>query len=511
MSDEKRQLDEFKKFFDSNFIVLESGKIRDKSKNRYYTLEDVQLKFESAMRLVGKEETEYLSRPEVKECVDAIIAAALPPITEKVDLRQYLKSILQDTDRFLINRSYTEIRSIKPGSGTPMNSDITDLKHYLMAKRTEDPELKKFDKGDIDDMLMDIAREAKDNSAADLVNELKFDPSCVPFIDTYLHKIHEYFQIEESYEIFKVMMCHWAWQVKRRMKMKKVVWHIWLNFFGPTGTGKSWFINKLASRFEEFYTEGAKISTLFSETKEIKKMTEKYIIYFDELAVNSDNANAGVEDVSTDDIKTLKSILTSDKLDTRIYGTQDQMKRTITFSCISSANDHLYDVIFDPESMRRYFEFNCKRTKVGTEEETTSLNEILDRSVEFWKGIDDSRECGYWDPNDGGIGSSVWDIQKCYYPTKSSLIQMSHFFKFKYNDKISTMETHKSYSSWCKEYGFKAKSIMNFAAEIRKRWPKLVDSKGMPHILFTDDTENEDRYEFFNNLSNENTNIDDIQ
>lgn len=474
------QIDRFVKFFENKYIVNDKGRIRDGKKNRFYEVADVYHHYEAMCDSFGDDP---LSKDEVKEIVARLVKEKAAPDAQQIELMPYLVKLLKESGRFQINRSFTEIRSMRPGSDSPLNSDINDIKHFLLAKAASDPILGSFTTGNIEHTLYDMARQAKENSFAKLAKDLEYDEDCLPFLDTYLHKIHEHFQISESYEIFKMMMCHWAWQVKRRMRMKKVVWHIWLNFFGPTGTGKSWFIDKLASKFEEFYTESAKISALFDETREIKKMTEKYIIYFDELAVNNTQAVAGVEALSTDDIKTLKSILTGNKLDTRIYGTQEQMKRTITFSCISSANDHLYDVIFDPETMRRYFEFNCKRTEVGTPDEQKSLNEILDKSVDFWKAIDENREEGYWNPN-SDLGRQVWEIQKTYYPTKSTLIEMSKYYNFKYDDSYTTADCYKTYADWCKQAGMKPKSIMNFNSEVAKRWPDLVGSDGHPHISF---------------------------
>ncbi len=477
---DKKEIDQFVKYFEKNFIVTERGKIQMKSKRTFLTPQEVYYKYVAAMGVVG---IEPLPQPDVEAIIDRLIKENKEPEAQKIELMPYIAKLLKESGRFMINRSFTEIRSMRPGSDSPLNSDINDIKHFLLAKTTSDPILGAFKTGEIEHTLYDMARQAKENSFAKLVEDIKYDKKYLPFLDTYLHKIHEHFQIKESYEIFKTMMCHWAWQVKRRMRMKKVVWHIWLNFFGPTGTGKSWFIDKLAAKFEEFYTESAKISALFDETREIKKMTEKYIIYFDELAVNNQQAVAGVETLSTDDIKTLKSILTGNKLDTRIYGTQEQMKRTITFSCISSANEHLYDVIFDPETMRRYFEFNCMRSEIGNTEELNSLNEVLDRSVEFWRAIDETREEGYWNPN-SDIGKEIWEVQKTYYPTKSTLIEMSKYYKFKFEGMLSTSESYKTYSEWCKQAGMKPKSIMNFNSEIAKRWPNLIGSDGHPHIVF---------------------------
>jgi hypothetical protein len=477
----QQKIDRFVKIFERNYVITEGGRIRDIRKNRYYIPSDVWQKYDDMMLYDAPEDT--LSKKEVEEIINNLIAEKKEPEPKKVDLMQYIIKTLKDSRRFMINRSFTEIRSMKPGSDSPLNSDINDIKHFLLAKATSDPVLGEFKTGQIENTLYDLARQAKENSFAKLVEDLEYDEDCVPFLDTYLHKIHEHFKIQEDYEIFKMMMCHWAWQVKRRLKMKPVVWHIWLNFYGPTGTGKSWFINALAKSFDEFYGEGAKISFLFDSTKEIKKMTEKYIIYFDELAVNNTQAVAGVEAISTDDIKTLKSILTGNKLDTRIYGTQEQMKRTITFSCISSANDHLYDVIFDPETMRRYFEFNCMRTEVGNDDEQKSLNAILDRSVEFWRAIDDNRETGYWNPN-SDLGKKVWSIQKNYYPTKSTLIEMHKYYDFNREMQNDTCESYRIYADWCKQAGMKPKSIMNFNTEVAKRWPELLGPDGLPHINF---------------------------
>ena len=506
---DREKIDRFVKFFENKYIINDNGRIRDAQKNRFYPSSEVYHHYETMCEGFGDEP---LSKAEVEEVIDRLKKEKESPEAQKIELMPYIAKLLKDSGRFMINRSFTEIRSMRPGSDSPLNSDINDIKHFLLAKAASDPVLGAFKTGEIEHTLYDMARQAKENSFAKLVQDIKYDKECLPFLDTYLHKIHDHFQIKESYEIFKMMMCHWAWQVKRRMRMKKVVWHIWLNFFGPTGTGKSWFIDKLAAKFEEFYTENAKISALFNETREVKKMTEKYIIYFDELAVNKEQAVAGVETLTTDDIKTLKSILTGNKLDTRIYGTQEQMKRTITFSCISSANEHLYDVIFDPETMRRYFEFNCMRSEIGNTEELNSLNEVLDRSVEFWRAIDENNDKGYWNPN-SDIGKEIWEVQKTYYPTKSTLIEMSKYFDFVKCPETSTTDAYITYSSWCKNAGMKPKSIMNFNSEVAKRWPELIGSDGLPHICFVSKYNSgiENKQEFYNLLSEEKSNIDDIQ
>ena len=477
----QQKIESFTNFFKRNYDFNKNGKIKSQKNNRYFGLEEVYRSYSNTMQSAG---VPYLDEDEFRESINQMM-----PKSEgnQIDLEELILQTIEEDQRFTHNLSWTQIWSHKPGSETKMNADVTDLKTMIHAKRVKNPKLHAFDIGDIDSTLYDYIRRQKENAGAILGERVKYDKSKTQFIEPFLRKIYDHFQIQEDFKIFATMMCHWAWQVKRRLFSKKVIWHIWLNFFGPTGTGKSWLIDKLSSPFEEFYIGGAKISDLLNETKEVKKFTEAYIVYFDELAINKKEASVFQENFSADDIKTLKSVLTSDKLQTRIYGTQEQMKRDITFTCISSANDHFYDVIFDPETMRRYFEFNCARTEVGTPEELKSLNEVLDHAVDFWQAIDENREEGYWNPN-GKIGKKIWEIQMTYYPTKSSLMTMRKYMDFVLDESIDTIDCYKSYQEWCKNAGYKSQKVLDtWVSEVQKRWPELLGKDGLPHIKFTNE------------------------
>jgi hypothetical protein len=477
----KAKLDSFVNFFKKNYVFNKNGKIKSQKNNRYFSNEEVYRNYSNIMSSAG---VDFLTEEEFDEAIKRMGPEEEPV----VNLEEYIQEVIEEDKRFSHNLTWTQIWSRKPGTEGKLNSEITDVMNMILAKRVTDPKLRAFDVGDIDRTFRNFVRKQKEEAFSVLGDRIKYDKSKQAFIGPFLRKIHEHFKIQESFDIFALMMCHWAWQVKRRVYNKKVIWHIWINFFGPTGTGKSWFIDKLSEPFEEFYVGGAKISDLLNETKEVKKFTEAFIVYFDELAINKRDAAVFQENLSQDDIKTLKSVLTSDKLQTRVYGTQEQMKRDITFTCISSANEHFYDVVFDPETMRRYFEFNCAREEIGTDEELQSLNEYLDKSIDFWQAIDESREEGYWNPN-AKLGKKIWNIQKTYYPTKSSLTTMAKYFDFVLDESISTMGSYKTYQDWCKSAGYKSQKVLDsWISEVQRRWPNLIGSDGKPHIKFTNES-----------------------
>lgn len=351
-----------------------------------------------------------------------------------------------------------------------------------MQKEYGNNDLKQYNIGDIKAVLLDWQRECKMKAVDVVYKKIKYDSNEEEFANAYCKEIYNYFGISEKYEIFETLFKHWAWQVKRKMINKSVVWHIWINLFGGTGIGKSYFINKLTECLEEFSTRTT-ISKIFDDTKEIKRLTEKFILNFDELAINRDDANYEGA-LSTDEQSTLKSILTGEYLDTRVYGTQNQSRKRITFSCISSSNTHLYDVIYDETSMRRFFDFNCN-TEIKSEKDYVEFNKWIDESIRFWKGINENLEKGYWNPNNE-IGNEILEIQKKYYPSKSTITYWNNYFEFiKTDDKKvgSVTISYAEYKQWCKESGYNAKSLNGYITEMKKRYPDLIGTDGV--LCFT--------------------------
>lgn len=476
-SQHKQLMVGFAKFFSKNFIITDKGKIRLADKNRFVEKIDVWRKYETVQDLSGT--SEYLSKEEVIAAIETMMPSEEKK--ERVDLRGYIMQKLKDIKGkiFDFDMTMTQIKYKNSNSKRYTNASMADLVTYFKSIKEDDPVLHDYNVGTIEATLDNIALSMRNYTHNSLAENIDYDEDKEEFVDEFLKTIYKYFEVSQSYDKFKKAMTHWAWTVKRSVNNKKRIWPIWINFYGATRIGKTFIIRKLSKPFENFYIE-APMRVIFEDTKEVMKLTNNFIINFEELAVN-DSGKIGAEGLTKDQKSMLKSIITADKLDTRIYGKQTQMKRDVTFSCISTANEHLYDVIYDETTMRRYYEFECKRKVPGTKTELAELNKILDRSIEFWQGIDENRDEGYWDPY-GKTEMQMNNDQMNYYPTKTTILYWNQFYIFTKDEDVSTTDIYEQYSTWCKNGTMKAKSFPNFNQEISKRWPELIGSDGYPRF-----------------------------
>lgn len=152
-----------------------------------------------------------------------------------------------------------------------------------------------------------------------------------------------------------------------------------------------------------------------------------------------------------------------------MYGTQNQAKKKITFSCISSANNHLYDIIYDETTMRRFFEFHCTADKV---KDFTEINKTLDHSEYFWFGIDEDMDDGYFNP-DCLLFDEISNIQRSYYPTKSSVYEWIKNTHAKPGSR-APITAYRSYRQFCINTGCKPKTMMNFVADVKHAMPDAI-------------------------------------
>lgn len=345
--------------------------------------------------------------------------------------------------------------------GLPRDRDMEDLTTAIQC--TVDANELPYREGEINRCVKMFLMEKDQQAVATIFSTIRYDQSKVALCDRWLKKIHEYFKILEPLEMFTLLMKHWGWQVKRKMLGRKVVHHLWLNYYGAQGTGKTTFLNRLCECFGDLVSTTT-ISKLFDDTKEIKRLTENYILIFDELALNVESEESGK--LNADQKAILKSIVTGETLDARVYGTQNQAKRAITFSCISSANHHLYDIIYDDTSMRRFFEFHCEASDV---KDFSEINKILDYSGVFWGAIDENLDLGYMNP-DVILWDEVKRIQASYYPTRSSVYDWIKETGAVAGD-MPAARAYKAYRQFSVNCGFKPKTLTNFVADIKHAIP----------------------------------------
>lgn len=465
----------FDKWFDSQFEINENNKIKFLGKSRYLTVNDLFHKYKEFCSI------SFIDDNFTFDDINNIITGKYKVIEDdepKFTCRDAIVGILSKRDKFNISSSFSEITRYSKDKSVQISSDIDDVYNHLIEVMTQDSDYKCYTLGTIKSTLNNMAAEARSNCLGNVFKQIKYDPNYVDYTNQYLKAIYDYLKPSESYEIFSTLFKHWAWQVKRKICNKEVVWHIWINLFGATGLGKSYMIKKMCGVLDEFMTTTT-ISKLFDDTKEIKRLTEKYILNLDELAINrEDSSYEGA--LSSDEQATLKSMLTGDYLDTRVYGTQNQARRKITFSCISSSNNHLYDVIYDETSMRRFFDFNCTAQKKDNYDD---INKWLDNSIDFWKGIDETLEKGYWQPI-SKVGLEIDKIQKGYYPTKSTLMYWLEYNKLEPGDSSPDLIFPK-YKEWCKLSGYTAKTLRGFIDELKKRFPEFTSSDGIIRVKLT--------------------------
>lgn len=391
--------------------------------------------------------------------------------------KEFITKWLKDHSKeWYISPAWKEIKYTAMGVST--YKDLDNLRTAIMTDIYNGAGRYQVDA--IKSTLQTMAMNGYQSGLAILVDNLKYDEKYVSAGERWLKAVYEYFKPTESYEIFTTLMKHWAWQVKRKMNDKPVKNHIWLNFYGAAGLGKTTALNKICSPFTDF-TSTTSIAKLFDDTREIKRLTENFILIFDEMAVNVESEASGGH-LTADQKSTLKSIVTGEKIDARIYTTQDQAKRKITFSCISSANEHLYDVIYDETTMRRFFDFNCtgKRPKSFDE-----INRYLDNSIYFWKSIDENLDDGYFSPTTE-IGKQIENIQNMYYPTKTTTKMWADAVNLRIG-KTKLESAFRFYTNWCKETGNKGKALQYFARDIQHILPDCTGPNGKIFVDFDDE------------------------
>lgn len=349
-------------------------------------------------------------------------------------------------------------------NGIPIDRDIEDLFTAIMCS-VNDRQLK-YREGEIKHALINHFNLIYHDGIVNLFKTIAHDQRYEPGLEVWLRKLYDWLKPSQSFEIFSVLMKHWGWQVKRKLLERDVKYHMWINFYGATGLGKTTAIKKICAPLEDV-TSTTTISKIFDDTREVKRLTENYVLIFDELAVNSEDESG--EKLSKDQLAMLKSILTGDCLEARVYQTQKQQKKKITFSCISSANEHLYDIIYDDKSMRRFFEFNCTAKASG---DFKAIEPVLAHPEFFWKGIDEDREEGYYQ-KDSELGLEIDAIQAKYYPTTSSVFNWKEETSARPGNRPAA-KAYRYYRNYCVNCGYKPKSMLRFIDDLRHALPEAV-------------------------------------
>lgn len=437
--------------------------------NRYVEPSDVYNAYSDATDIMGN------ACDVTRDEVFAYITEHTPKTQEeeRLPITKFIEKWLKlNENNWHMSPAWKEIEYISNGVTSP--KDLDSLRSSLMVYIYENN--LKYGVDEVKAALTVIAMDKQQQALKKMVDTIAYNELMVEHGERWLKAFYDFLKPTASFDKFKVMFCHWAWQVKRKIWNREVKNHIWINFLGATNLGKTTALKKIMKVLEDFYSTTT-VSKLFEDTKEVKRLTENYVLILDELALNVESETGG--SLSPDQKAILKSMLTGDKLDARVYGTQQQSKRKITFSCISSANTHLYDVIYDDTSMRRFYEFNCKGMKPESYDE---INKYLDNSYIFWQSINENLTDGYWDVY-SPLGKEITAEQASYYPTKTTTSMWVTAQNVTAGKRPAT-HAYKAYTAWCRDTGNRAKAYQNFLTDIKHVIPQAIDSAGRAHLEY---------------------------
>lgn len=463
-------MENFIRFFHKRYTINQKGEIVKANGHRVSATEvfkvfrDIQEDAGNTVTITDEDVVNYVK--ENKPVVEADSG-------DEFNLRKYIESYIVTyanddnpaKQKWRIGPAWRTIERLTNGIPTP--SDLSELQNSIRACAIDQGLGKPAKMDDIKCILTDMALNANGKRVAAILDKIRYNPECIETADKAFDDLHDVWKIKQSKDVLKTIMRHWMWQVKCKLIGKEPKWPIWPNFFGGTAIGKTSLLNEVASPFGDFALTTS-ISKLLDEERQMVKLTNSYIINLDELSVNNrESLYADKEgQLGRDQQATLKSLLTQVKMQTRLMGGQRQTTRRITFSAISSANEHLPDIIYDEKTMRRYFEFVCTVDKIT---DFSSLEGIKTHVLDMWKSVDENLEDGYWHP-----GCSVWDEvakeQSKYYPSNTTTgmwIKDAHVVAGTIDDHEKAMDLYEEYRDYCKERGHMCKGYGKWIVDIK--------------------------------------------
>ena len=478
-------IDNFKNFVLKNYEVVNS-KYKKQGKSIYPTVNDIIRSYNDLMEKLGSEEIS--NSDAIKALNDAL------PITEKPRPVKEIIPEIGEVGTFLLEILTDSASAVKVNNRGDMisfisgNTRVQATEKTVLAYANVKAKELGFDGIYKRELIKDgwelLSKHFVAACTKKLQNTIRFDSEAkVEILDNFIKYIYDYLIIKEDYDIFEMLFKHWMWSLKRRIFGKKVVWHIWPNFHGAQGIGKSEIITRMLSFMEDFVTD-ADLGTVQDIDREIKKFTDYFVIFFDELKQgdNKDNNELQLSDAAIDMIK---GIMTQERFNVRIMGGQTQNRFNNTVVPISCANKHLYDIIYDGEAMRRWFEFTCQRSEIPKSYD--ELNAVLATFKDALKCIDENNDRGYWIKG-SDTDKKIVAIQKHYIPTTTSTNTWIDYCNVKpdYDRQAHTAfmaPEYKQYCTYCRAVGKHSAGLQRVTMILGRLWPECIDDKGIAHVF----------------------------
>lgn len=168
---------------------------------------------------------------------------------------------------------------------------------------------------------------------------------------------------------------HWLWLVKRKLNGKSTERELMVVMSGVTNTGKTYAVTKLFKPLKEL-VDTMSLEHLGDERQDFR-LVESAIVFCDEMAA-----------AKRVNIEALKNKITSKWLNYRPLKTSTRLQGKNFASFIGTSNTHIIDIVKDPTSARRYYEYWV------TEKCNWPLVNEIDY-LEVWRSIDESQPTPY--------------------------------------------------------------------------------------------------------------------
>ncbi|MBL7670746.1 MAG: hypothetical protein JNM39_09685 [Bdellovibrionaceae bacterium] len=247
-------------------------------------------------------------------------------------------------------------------------------------------------------------------------------------------------------EIELAVMAHSIWQVKRKLFNRKVKDHVMVVLRGPQGGGKTEALKVLFEPVKAWF-KNASLKEVADERWKLL-FRNALVIFCDEL-----------QHAEWASVDSLKNIISSDELETRILGTNtySNVRQNCTF--IGASNRPLAEIIRDPSGMRRFFEIE---TLPKMDWQMINNLDVL----ALWRGIDENCNETYIEPFKHEIGIIQKDLilpdGEEEFIGYFNLLDSSTEREF-----LSNNAVYKLYEHYCKQNGERTKPSVGFHRKIK--------------------------------------------
>lgn len=375
-------------------------------------------------------------------------------------------------DRYYKKSMGVEMGLSSDGVLTMLKGDLWEFNRFL-------PSAKRLKEGDITNKFLQMLLSKGHAVQTELIRSMIHSTRCTDITTQWLTELHAVMVIREPLKVWLMVMKHMMWLVKRHLYGKKVKNDIWVQIMGVLqASGKTYTAREcIFHPLKDVYME-TELSKIEDIDREVEKFTQYLVVNFDEIALG--NSGDPQYKIGKKMLNNLKSILTRDEIITRTYHTQRQEKRTKTFTAFSTANTHLYDVIYDETGMRRFFEFNTD-TKVMFD--NARVAELKARATDAWVGIDENLDDGYW-VKDSEEGRFITNAQESYFPTYSTVKMWAESAKVQAGT-LCLDDAYSEYREYCRDTGNSfICSQQSFVCDMRKLYKSLIDNNGTLRINY---------------------------